>query len=98
VGVPVASPISGNDRIKVSVLPAGSYVTTVYTGLDNGVEATRRLLEWADKEGIIWDTYESDKGDGFISRNEFFLTEPDDEPDTAKWQTEIAIRLADPQS
>jgi hypothetical protein len=26
---------------------------------------------------------------------EFYLTDPDDEPDMSKWETEVAIKLAD---
>jgi hypothetical protein len=35
------------------------------------------------------------KGDAFASRVEFYLTDPDDEPNMSKWQTEVAIKLAD---
>ena len=33
--------------------------------------------------------------DGFGARYESYLTDPADEPDMAKWETEVAIRLAD---
>ena len=36
-----------------------------------------------------------EKGDAFGARLESFLTNPDEEPDRAKWETEVAIRLAD---
>ena len=38
------------------------------------------------------------KGDAFGSRVEFFITDPDDEPDPKKWETQVAIRLADGQT
>ena len=40
----------------------------------------------------------AENGDAFGSRVEFFLTDPDEESDQKKWQTEVAIRLAGIQS
>ena len=97
LGVPVASALSGDDRVSPGVLPAGRYGTLIYTGVTNGMKGTKALLDWAAQQGIVWDTYESDKGDGFGARYESFLTDPADEPDQAKWETEVAIRLADAQ-
>jgi hypothetical protein len=42
----------------------------------------------------VWETYASDKGDGFGARYEAYLTNPNDEPDQAKWETKVAIKLA----
>ena len=53
VGVPVASAMSGDDRIYASVLPAGRYASLVYTGPYDGnglVEANAALLEWGTKQ------------------------------------------------
>ena len=98
LGVPVASALSGDDHVALGVLPAGRYGTLIYTGITNGVQGNKALLDWAAEHGIMWDTYESDKGDGFGARYESYLTDPADEPDQAKWETEVAIRLADDQS
>jgi effector-binding domain-containing protein len=95
IGVPVASAVSGDGHVSAGVLPAGRYGSLVYTGVSNGIEGNKALLDWGAAKGIKWDTYESDKGDGFGARYETFLTNPDDEPDPAKWETEVAIRLAD---
>ena len=95
LGVPIAESVTGSGQLKAGALPAGQYATTVYTGIDDGMEATKALLEWAEKQGIVWDTYDSDMGDGFGARIEFYITDPAEEPDMTKWETEIAIRLAD---
>ncbi len=95
IGVPVASAVSGDGRVSAGVLPAGHYGSLVYTGVSNGIEGNKALLDWGAEQSITWDTYESDKGDGFGARYESFLTNPDDEPDPAKWETEVAIRLRD---
>lgn len=98
IGVPVASAVAGNGRINAASLPAGRYASLIYTGNDNGFAGNKALLDWVSEKGLTLDTYESPDGDGFGSRVEFFLTEPDDEPDPSNWQTEVAMRLADAPS
>jgi hypothetical protein len=95
VGAPMASAPSGDGRVPPGVLPAGWYAALVYTGVANGVPANAALLEWGARQGLAWDTYASPDGDGFGARYESFLTNPDEEPDMARWETEVAIRLAD---
>lgn len=99
VGVPVAAPVIGNERMIADVLPAGQYVTALYTGnvMDDGLmRATGDLLEWARKNGVVWDKWQSGAtGEGWKARVEFYLTNPDDEPDLDKWETELAFKTAD---
>ena len=95
LGWPVAQALPSNGRVKAGVLPAGRYASLIYTGIMNGVPANKALLDWGAEQGLVWDTYASDQGDGFGSRFESFLTDPADEPDISKWETEVAIRLAD---
>jgi len=95
VGVPVATALSGDDRISAGVLPAGRYASLVYTGIDNGIQGNWALLKWGAEKGLVWDSWKTEKGDAFGARFESFLTNPDEEPDRAKWETEVAIRLAD---
>lgn len=95
VGVPVATALSGDDRISAGVLPAGRYASLVYTGIDIGIKANWALLKWGAEKGLVWDTWKTEKGDAFGARFESFLTNPDEEPNRAKWETEVAIRLAD---
>jgi effector-binding domain-containing protein len=95
IGVPVAKALSGSGRVQAAVIPAGRYASLIYTGNDNGMAGNKALLEWIEEKGLTLDTYDSPDGDGFGSRIEFFLTDPDDEPNLGKWQTEVAMRLAD---
>ena len=96
MGVPVASPISGDTQVSADVLPAGRYATLLHTGHYDGLmEATRVLIEWAKEQGLVWDNWEDENGDAFRSRYESYLTDPMAEPDSSKWGTEIAIKLAD---
>jgi len=97
LGWPVASALPGDDRVAAAALPAGRYASLIYIGIKNGVAGNKALLDWGAQQGLEWDNWSTDAGDAFGSRYETFLTDPADEPDLAKWETEVAIRLADEQ-
>jgi effector-binding domain-containing protein len=97
LGVPVATAVSGNGRVAGGVLPTGRYATLIYTDIRKGLEGNKALVDWAKTNGIKWDRWDDKNGDAFRSRVEFFLTDPANEPDQAKWETEVAIKLADDQ-
>jgi effector-binding domain-containing protein len=97
LGVPVAPAVAGDDRISGDVLPAGRYATLIYTDVRRGIEANAALLEWGARQGLVWDSWPTQDGDAFGARVEFYLTDPQEEPNPAKWETEVAIRLADDQ-
>jgi effector-binding domain-containing protein len=98
VGWPVATGLAGNDRIIADVLPAGRYVSLVYTGIENGIKGNGALIAWAAAQGIQWDRWDAELGDAFGGRVEFMLDGPEDDPDPANWKTEVAIKLADNQA
>jgi effector-binding domain-containing protein len=95
LGVPVASTVDGDDHVAAGVLPAGRYAALIYTGVENGIAGNWELLKWGAAQGLVWDQWATPQGDGWGARYESFLTDPADEPDMAKWETEVAIRLAD---
>lgn len=98
LGWPVASSLAGNGRISAGIIPAGRYATLLYTGDYSGLmEANGVLIEWAREQGIAWDCWDTGSGDAFAGRFEFYLTDPAEEPDPAKWETEVAIKLAEIQ-
>jgi effector-binding domain-containing protein len=99
VGIPIAMPVTGDNRITADTLPAGRYATFLYTGPYEGLQqATADLLAWAQNKGIVWDKWaEGSRGEGWRARIENYLTDPRTEPDSAKWQTELAFKLADGQ-
>ena len=98
VGVPVASAVSGEGRIIADVIPAGHYVTMVYTGPFEGdglMKATESLLNWADKNGITWDKWPAGAtGEGWSSRLENYWTDPAQESDPQKYETELTFKTA----
>lgn len=96
VGVPVASEIEDDGEIRGGTLPAGRFAVMTHTGAPQTLmAATSALLDWAAGQGLAWDVAPTDKGEQWGCRLEFYLTNPADEPDTSKWQTELAFRLAD---
>ncbi|MFN8514547.1 MAG: GyrI-like domain-containing protein [Thermomicrobiales bacterium] len=94
MGLPTATTLSGEGRIAAGVLPAGRYASLVYADVTKGIPANKALLDWGAAQGLAWDQWETAQGDAFGARLETFLTNPDEEPDMAKWETEVAIRLA----
>jgi hypothetical protein len=74
-------------EVTLDELPTGPF--------DELGEATAELLSWADDNGIVWDVRSGENGDEWTSRTEFYLTNPDEEPDSAKWETELAIKVKD---
>lgn len=99
VAVPVASAMTGEGHMIADVLPAGRYVTLLYAGdYSNLVEVVAELLAWSERKGLVWDKWPvHPRGEGWRARIEIYLTNPAEEPDPEKWQTELAFRLADHQ-
>jgi hypothetical protein len=91
--VPVASPVAGDERVKAGVLPAGRYAALTFTGVHNGYEGNKQLIGWVRANGLEMDRWDVATGDAFRSRVEHMLMGPDDDPDPAKWDTEVAILL-----
>jgi len=96
VGVPVAAPVPGEGDVRPGVLPAGRYANVTHTGHPNELlGVTAELLAWADAEGLAWDREDSPEGERWGARLEVYHTDPRDEPDLTKWETELLFRLAD---
>ena len=94
LGVPVAGAVPGDGRVSAGMLPAGRYATLIYQDVGRGIEANAALLDWGARQGLAWDSWTAENGEGFGARFEPFLTDPQDQPDPTKWETEVAIRLA----
>ena len=95
-GVPTADAVKGDARVHAGRLPAGRYVSLVYRGpYDDLYDANAVLVGWAKQRGINWDAEETTAGERFGCRLEIYPTDPREEPDPAKRETEVAIRIAD---
>jgi effector-binding domain-containing protein len=94
-GVPTAAPVAGDGEVIAGTLPAGRYATVTHIGpFDQLADATAALLDWAARQGLTWDTTDTDAGQRWAARIEFYLTDPREEPDPAKWRTDLTFRLA----
>ena len=85
VGFPVATPVSPTDDVARFELPSGPAVVGVHVGPYDGLSETYdELAAWAAAEGHLladhmWESYVSD---------------PEEEPDPATWETRIVWPLA----
>jgi effector-binding domain-containing protein len=97
-GVPVAAGVEGDAQVVSGVLPAGRYATVTHVGHPSELaEVTEALLDWAAGQGLAWDMSPAEAGEAGVrwgSRLEIYLTDPAQEPDMSKWQTQLAFRLA----
>jgi hypothetical protein len=95
-GVTVVGSVEGDERVLCGVLPAGRYVTLRHVGHPSTLmDATASLLDWAAARGLVWDMQPSPTGNRWGARLEFYLTDPEEEPDMTRWVSELAFRLAD---
>jgi effector-binding domain-containing protein len=85
--------VPADERVRARSLPAGEYVTAVYTGPYEGLrDATAELLAWAEHNGVVWEAEPTTRGEAWGARVEFYLTDPDEEPDPSKWETLLAFQ------
>ncbi|MCB7135258.1 GyrI-like domain-containing protein [Cellulosimicrobium marinum] len=79
----------------LGVLPGGRYAVVLHRGHPDGLErATGELLAWAAERGLTWDADAEQRRWGV--RLESYRTDPREEHDMERWETELAFRLADP--
>jgi effector-binding domain-containing protein len=96
VGVATETPATADDRVSVGQLPAGRYLETTYHGHPDGLlQVTSDLLAHADAQGLSFDKADSPTGERWAARLEYYLTDPDDQPDMTQWDTTLSFKLTD---
>jgi effector-binding domain-containing protein len=96
VGVPVTTPVDGDGRVEPGLAPAGTYATVTHTGHPSELQAaTVELMRWGRENGVSWDADLDGAHETWRARFEFYLTDPNVEPDMTKWQTQLAFKVAD---
>ena len=86
VGFPVSQPITAAGRVKMSKLPAVKVVQTIYQGGYEGLGAAwGEFCKWIEAKELnvqesLW---------------ECCLTDPESNPDPAKWRTELNRPLSE---
>jgi effector-binding domain-containing protein len=95
-GVPVRTSVGGDERVTAGTLPAGRYATFVHVGPYDGlIGAVDALLHWAETAGLAFDASSAEDGEHWGCRLEIYRTDPSQQPDPARWETQLAFRLAD---
>jgi effector-binding domain-containing protein len=94
VGVPIERMVAGDERVIASFIPGGSYATAVHQGHpDQLVHSLKELEEWTAREELDIDKRWEAEEEIWNGRFEFYLTDPEAEPDLFKWEIEIAFLL-----
>ncbi|MBD8013515.1 GyrI-like domain-containing protein [Planococcus wigleyi] len=94
VGVPVKRMVSVDERVVASYIPGGSYVRALHKGHPDELEKSLDALEqWALLEGLDIDKRWEGEDEIWNGRFEFYVTDPETEPDLNKWAIEIAFLL-----
>ncbi|CAG5067545.1 hypothetical protein DYBT9623_00266 [Dyadobacter sp. CECT 9623] len=95
-GFSVGQAVGGDDLVIAGSFPAGNYASLVYTGdFKDMMQAHVALENWIKSEGLTEKKVEADGRTDWGGRTEFYLVDPDFEPNPDKWQTEIVFQLED---
>lgn len=89
VGAITEKPLTGDERVRPGLLPAGRYATMTYR--DHARRANRHLLEWAAANGHAVDRRDDPAGDLFGCRYEAYRADPRTERRKTKWAVELNI-------
>lgn len=93
IGWPLSFAVNLDSRFIFDTLPAGKYASLVYVGIENGIAGNEALLQWGKTNGIVWDSWPIDGGDGFSGRMEHLLDGPEDDENPSHWRTKVAIKI-----
>lgn len=94
--VPVSKPEPGVGPLVAGVMPAGRYAEITWIGpYDDLIEVNAVLIGWARHCGLDFDSEKVAEGERFAGRAEIYHNGPDTEPDPAKLETTVAIKLRD---
>lgn len=94
IGWPVAELVESDERVNCITLPGGRYAVISYFGPYEGdglYKANGALIEWAEKNNISWSKVIMDGEEWWDARFESYETDPGEEPDPQKWQTDVVF-------
>ena len=98
-GIPVHGEVEVEEPSFTDTLPAGRYATLVHVGHpDELVAVTAKMLDWAQREGHVWDMSPTLEGELWGCRLEILNSDPAVQPDMHKWETVLLFKLADDEA
>jgi effector-binding domain-containing protein len=93
-GFTVATAVDGDGRIIAGTFPEGTYASIIYTGdFKDMMQGHIALENWIREQGLKEKVQTLAGETRWGGRTEFYLIDPDNEPDPGKWQTEIVFLL-----
>lgn len=96
VGVPVPSAVPCEGRLTGGAIPSGSYATATHNGHpDKLATSITALQDWAAREGVEFDKRREGGQEVWAGCFEFYLTDPEVEPDLNNWQIRLAYKVKD---
>jgi effector-binding domain-containing protein len=94
-GVPAIVESTGDTGLTTGVLPEGRYLSILYTGDYSGLQpVTSFLMRWAEMRGLKFQAEETGGVSRWAGRLEWYLVDPNCQPNPAEWQTKVSILLA----
>ena len=94
VGVPVKDKAMADGRIVAGSFPSGKYATLKYFGDYRHLKEAHMAMEsWLSKKGLKEKQKVTGNGITWGGRIEFYITDPQVEPDPEKWETEVVFLL-----
>ena len=101
LGVPMGSVLTLDGRLRAGSLPAGRYATLLHVGPYNSASvpdlaaARTELRRWALQNGVELESSKTAGGTRYRACVEHYITDPRSEPDSSKWETELAYLTAE---
>lgn len=91
IGFAMHERIEPDGDLIASEMEGGTYLTYLHQGHpDQLFQTNQEIEEWAARNAIDFDVTKSGDTEIWKGRYEFFLTNPDDEPDPNKWEIKLA--------
>jgi effector-binding domain-containing protein len=95
-GFTVGQSVQGDGHVTAGIFPAGNYASIIYTGdFKDMMQAHVALDKWVKEQGIKEKVQTEGSLTRWGGRTEFYLVDPEFEPNPDKWQTEIVFLLED---
>ncbi len=91
IGIAVTEPVDGSGEVSGGEIPGGTYVTAIHEGHPDQMDQTwETIANWIEQQDLA-PARRTDGGREVLeARFEFFLTNPDEQPDPNQWFTELA--------
>lgn len=92
--VPVKKATKGDKSVRAGIIPAGRYASMTHFGDFAGLYGTNGAIQdWIKSKNLAMKMQKGKKGDEFTSRLEIYKVGPWNQPDMAKWETEVLFMV-----